>query len=76
MGATESADHIVFTQLLGSILSNLLLVLGCSFLAGGLKYQESNFQVTAAQNAASLMTLACISEWRSKVSPIPVLDTP
>lgn len=53
--------RIVQTSLLGSILSNLLLVLGCSFLAGGLKYQESNFRVTAAQNAASLMTLACIT---------------
>jgi Ca2+:H+ antiporter len=35
--------------MLGSILSNILLVLGCSFLAGGLKFPESNFQVTAAQ---------------------------
>jgi Ca2+:H+ antiporter len=31
-------------------------------LAGGLKHEESNFRVTAAQTAASLMTLACISE--------------
>ncbi|KAF9649010.1 calcium/proton exchanger [Thelephora ganbajun] len=53
--------RIVQTSLLGSILSNLLLVLGCSFFAGGLKYPESNFQVTAAQNATSLMTLACIT---------------
>lgn len=57
-------------QLLGSILSNLLLVLGCSFLAGvffpvyrhilsltdaspistgGMKVNENNFAVTAAQ---------------------------
>ncbi|OSD08505.1 calcium/proton exchanger [Trametes coccinea BRFM310] len=53
--------RIVQTSLLGSILSNLLLVLGCSFLAGGLKYPESNFQVTAAQASSSLMTLACIT---------------
>lgn len=53
--------RIVQTSLLGSILSNLLLVLGCSFLAGGLKYPESNFQVTAAQNSSSLMTLACLT---------------
>ncbi|KAE9398985.1 calcium/proton exchanger [Gymnopus androsaceus JB14] len=50
---------IVQNSLLGSILSNILLVLGCSFLAAGFKYPESNFQVTAAQ--ASLMTLACIT---------------
>ncbi|EIN07147.1 calcium/proton exchanger [Punctularia strigosozonata HHB-11173 SS5] len=53
--------RIVQTSMLGSILSNLLLVLGCSFFAGGLKYSESNFQVTAAQASASLMTLACIT---------------
>ncbi|KAI0822743.1 calcium/proton exchanger [Trametes gibbosa] len=53
--------RIVQTSLLGSILSNLLLVLGCSFLAGGLTVSESNFQVTAAQASSSLMTLACIT---------------
>ncbi|TFK94786.1 calcium/proton exchanger [Polyporus arcularius HHB13444] len=53
--------RIVQTSLLGSILSNILLVLGCSFLAGGLKFPESNFQVTAAQASSSLMTLACIT---------------
>ncbi|KAI0927472.1 hypothetical protein AcV5_008004 [Taiwanofungus camphoratus] len=53
--------RIVQTSMLGSILSNLLLVLGCSFLAGGLKYPESTFQVTAAQASSSLMTLACIT---------------
>lgn len=53
--------RIVQTSMLGSILSNLLLVLGCSFLAGGIYNHESEFQVTAAQTSASLMTLACIT---------------
>ncbi|KAJ3487578.1 hypothetical protein NLJ89_g11698 [Agrocybe chaxingu] len=53
--------RIVQTSMLGSILSNILLVLGCSFLAAGLKRQESVFQVTAAQASSSLMTLACIT---------------
>ncbi|KDQ61154.1 hypothetical protein JAAARDRAFT_55858 [Jaapia argillacea MUCL 33604] len=53
--------RIVQTSMLGSILSNLLLVLGSSFLAGGYYYSESNFQITAAQTSASLMTLACIT---------------
>lgn len=53
--------RIVQTSLLGSILSNLLLVLGCSFLAGGWKRPESRFRTTAAQTSASLMTLACIT---------------
>ncbi|KAI0053880.1 calcium/proton exchanger [Auriscalpium vulgare] len=51
--------RIVQTSMLGSILSNLLLVLGCSFLAAGIKFSESEFQVTAAQTY--LMTLACIT---------------
>jgi len=37
------------------------LVLGCSFLAGGIYKHESRFRVTAAQTSASLMTLACIT---------------
>ena len=48
--------------MLGSILSNLLLVLGMSFFAGGIVQKESNFRVTAAQTSASLMSLSCISK--------------
>ncbi|GJN88378.1 hypothetical protein Rhopal_001344-T1 [Rhodotorula paludigena] len=51
--------RIVQTSLLGSILSNLLLVLGCSFLAGGLVFKEQTFQMTAAQASSSLMVLGC-----------------
>ncbi|KAF9532141.1 calcium/proton exchanger [Crepidotus variabilis] len=53
--------RIVQTSMLGSILSNILLVLGCSFLAAGYERKESKFQVTAAQTSSSLMTLACIT---------------
>ncbi|BGP38158.1 hypothetical protein JCM10449v2_002085 [Rhodotorula kratochvilovae] len=49
--------RIVQTSLLGSILSNLLLVLGMSFMAGGLKFKEQTFQATAAQASSSLMVL-------------------
>ncbi|PCH37744.1 Calcium/proton exchanger [Wolfiporia cocos MD-104 SS10] len=52
--------RIVQTSMLGSILSNLLLVLGCSFLAGGL-IKDGEFNDTGAQAASSLMTLACIT---------------
>ncbi|CEQ42621.1 SPOSA6832_04459, partial [Sporobolomyces salmonicolor] len=51
--------RIVQTSLLGSILSNLLLVLGCSFIAGGIKFKEQKFQMTAAQASSSLMVLGC-----------------
>lgn len=53
--------RIVQTSMLGSILSNILLVLGCSFLAGGLYHKEGLFNGTGAQASASLMTLSCIT---------------
>lgn len=53
--------RIVQTSMLGSILSNLLLVLGMSFFAGGIMRKESTFRKTAAQTSASLMSLSCIT---------------
>ncbi|EST05688.1 Sodium/calcium exchanger membrane region [Kalmanozyma brasiliensis GHG001] len=53
--------RIVQTSLIGSILSNILLVLGMSFVAGGLKRSENTFQQTAAQASGSIMTLGCIT---------------
>ncbi|KAG2349412.1 calcium proton exchanger [Suillus weaverae] len=53
--------RIVQTSMLGSILSNILLVLGCSFLAGGLYHKQGIFNGTGAQASASLMTLSCIT---------------
>lgn len=53
--------RIVQTSMLGSILSNILLVLGCSFFAGGLYHKEGRFNDTGAQASASLMTLSCIT---------------
>lgn len=49
---------IVQTSLIGSILSNLLLVLGMCFFFGGLNRREQFFNVTVAQTAASLLALA------------------
>ncbi|KNZ80372.1 Vacuolar calcium ion transporter [Termitomyces sp. J132] len=53
--------RIVQTSMLGSILSNILLVLGCSFIAAGFKFKESEFVEAGAQASASFMTLACIT---------------
>jgi Ca2+:H+ antiporter len=49
---------IVQTSLIGSILSNLLLVLGMCFFAGGLNRVEQFFNVTVAQTASSLLALS------------------
>jgi Ca2+:H+ antiporter len=52
---------IVQTSLIGSILSNLLLVLGMSFFLGGIPRIEQHFNVTVAQTAASMLALAVSS---------------
>jgi len=52
---------IVQTSLIGSILSNLLLVLGMAFFAGGFNRVEQNFNTTVAQTADSLLTVSCAS---------------
>ncbi|KAF2188286.1 calcium/proton exchanger [Zopfia rhizophila CBS 207.26] len=52
--------NIVKTSLIGSILSNLLLVMGMSFFLGGINRLEQYFNVTVAQTAASLLAL-CIA---------------
>jgi Ca2+:H+ antiporter len=49
---------VVQTSLIGSILSNLLLVMGMCFFFGGLRRSEQFFNVTVAQTAASLLALA------------------
>jgi Ca2+:H+ antiporter len=48
----------VQTSLIGSVLSNLLLVMGMCFFFGGLRRQEQFFNTTVAQTAASLLALA------------------
>ena len=52
---------IVQTSLIGSILSNLLLVLGMAFVAGGFNRSEQKFNTTIASTAASMLTVSCAS---------------
>lgn len=47
--------------MLGSILSNILLVLGCCFLAGGIRYKEQSFNGTVASTMSSLMAVSTAS---------------
>ena len=48
-------------SLLGSILSNLLLVLGMCFFAGGLRYHEQGYGIKAAQLQISLLSISVFS---------------
>jgi len=52
---------IVKASITGTIISNLLLVMGLSMLLGGLRYKEQTFQPMAARVNGSTMTLAVIA---------------
>lgn len=58
---TKGEIRIVQASMLGSILSNILLVLGMCFFFGGLKNKEQNFNTTVASTMSSLMAVATSS---------------
>ncbi len=51
---------LVKASITGSIIGNVLLVLGASALFGGLRYKYQNFNSTAASMGATLLTLATV----------------
>ncbi len=57
----EGLLEVVKATITGSIISNLLLVMGFAMLLGGLRYKEQTFQPTAARMNASVMNLAVIA---------------
>lgn len=52
---------VVKASITGSIIGNILLVLGLSFFMGGLKHKEQTFNRTAARSSAAALTLAAIA---------------
>ena len=52
---------VVKASLTGSIIGNLLLVLGLSIFLGGLRYAKQTFNPHAAQVTASLLTISVIA---------------
>ena len=52
---------VVKASITGSIISNLLLVMGLSMLLGGLRYKEQTFESVVARVNASSMNLAVIA---------------
>jgi Ca2+:H+ antiporter len=53
--------NVVKASITGSIIGNLLLVMGLSMLLGGLRFKEQEFQQTVARVNASSMNLAVIA---------------
>jgi len=52
---------VVSMSLIGSVLSNLLLVLGCCFLVGGTQYHQQSFNLGINKAMCSLLFLSCIA---------------
>ncbi|TDZ32067.1 Vacuolar calcium ion transporter [Colletotrichum spinosum] len=53
--------RIVQASLLGSILANLLLILGMCFFLGGMRFREQIYNSTVTQMSACLLSLSVIS---------------
>jgi Ca2+:H+ antiporter len=58
---TKDEFRIVQASILGSILANLLLILGMSFFLGGLRYREQIYNSTVTQMSACLLSLSVMS---------------
>ena len=61
MALRKGLYPVVKASLTGSIIGNILLVLGAAILAGGLKFREQKFNETGARAQSTLLTLAAIA---------------
>jgi Ca2+:H+ antiporter len=57
----EGLQEVVKASIVGSILGNILLVMGAAMLAGGLKRDRQTFNATAASVQSSMLLLAAVA---------------
>jgi Ca2+:H+ antiporter len=57
----EGLQEVVKASLVGSILGNVLLVMGAAMLVGGLKRERQRFDRTAANTQSIMLMLACVA---------------
>src|SRR6266446_8601566 len=58
---SKGLTNVVKASLTGSIIGNVLLVLGLSILLGGTKYRQQRFNKTAARTSAVSLSIAAIA---------------
>lgn len=58
---SKGLEGVVKASITGSIIGNILLVLGLSILLGGFKFKEQKFNRTAASMSATALTLGAIA---------------
>ena len=61
MALSKGLTGVVKASITGSIIGNVLLVMGGSILAGGLKFREQRFNQTAARASTTTLTLAAVA---------------
>jgi Ca2+:H+ antiporter len=62
LAALRAGLHdVVKASIAGSIVGNILLVLGAAMLAGGLRHPEQTFNAQGARSQATMLTLAAIA---------------
>ncbi len=52
---------VVKASIAGSIIGNILLVLGAAMFAGGIRHEEQHFNAAGARSQATMLTLAAIA---------------
>src|SRR5919112_521933 len=57
----EGLQEVVKASLVGSILGNILLVMGAAMLVGGLGRERQKFDRTAASSQSVMLLLACVA---------------
>jgi len=58
---SKGLTGVVKASITGSIIGNVLLVMGASILAGGMKFREQRFNKTAARASTTTLTLATVA---------------
>jgi len=58
---SKGLTGVVKASITGSIIGNILLVMGVSILAGGMRYREQRFNRTAARTSTTTLTLAAVA---------------
>jgi Ca2+:H+ antiporter len=61
MALSKGLTGVVKASITGSIIGNVLLVMGVSILAGGMKFREQHFNRTAARTSTTTLTLAAVA---------------
>ena len=62
LAALRAGLHdVVKASIVGSIIGNILLVLGAAMLAGGMRRSEQHFNAAGARSHATMLTLAAIA---------------